>query len=72
MKAPTLKRLSKLVCVCSKAVFLLWVILIAVLLHTVLIICVPFPFGVWDMTWNSIVSVPDHCLSFILLTLQHL
>ena len=23
---------------------------------------VPFPFGVWDRVWNSIVSVPDHCL----------
>ena len=24
--------------------------------------CVPFPFGVWGRMWNSIVSVPDHCL----------
>ena len=23
---------------------------------------VPFPFGVWGRMWNSIVSVPDHCL----------
>ena len=22
----------------------------------------PFPFGVWGRMWNSIVSVPDHCL----------
>ena len=29
-----------------------------------LIVCVPFPFGVWGRMWNSIVSVPvlDHCL----------
>ena len=28
----------------------------------VLIVRAPFPFGVWDREWNSIVSVPDHCL----------
>ena len=28
----------------------------------VLVIRVPFPFGVWGKVWNSIVSVPDHCL----------
>ena len=22
----------------------------------------PFPIGVWGRVWNSIVSVPDHCL----------
>ena len=27
-----------------------------------LIVCIPFPFGVWGRIWNSIVSVPDHCL----------
>ena len=27
-----------------------------------LIVCVPFPFGVWSRMWNSNVSVPDHCL----------
>ena len=37
-----------------------------VLLYAVLIICVPFLFGVWGRMWNSIVAVPDHCL-FILL-----
>ena len=25
-------------------------------------VCVPFPLGVWGRMWNSIVSVPDHCL----------
>ena len=24
--------------------------------------CVPYPFGVWNRIWNSIVSVPDHFL----------
>ena len=28
----------------------------------VLVVRVPFPFGVWGRMWNSIVSVPDHCL----------
>ena len=28
----------------------------------VIIVGVPFPFGVYDRMWNSIVSVPDHCL----------
>ena len=28
----------------------------------VLIVCVPFPFGVQGRIWNSIVSVPDRCL----------
>ena len=28
----------------------------------VLVVCVRFPFGVWVRMWNSIVSVPDHCL----------
>ena len=27
-----------------------------------LIVYVCFPFGVWGRIWNSIVSVPDHCL----------
>ena len=27
-----------------------------------LVVCVPFPFGVWDRMWNSIGSVPEHCL----------
>ena len=28
----------------------------------VLIVGVAFPFGVKDKMWNSIVTVPDHCL----------
>ena len=28
------------------------------LLYVVLIVCVPFPFGVWGRMWNSIASVP--------------
>ena len=28
----------------------------------VLIVGVPFPFGVYGRMWNSIVPVPDHCL----------
>ena len=28
----------------------------------VLVVRVLFPFGVWGRMWNSIVSVPDHCL----------
>ena len=36
-----------------------------VLLYDVLIVCVPYLYGVWGRTWNSIVWVPDHCL-FIL------
>ena len=28
----------------------------------ILVVRVPFPFGVWGRMWNSIVSIPDHCL----------
>ena len=35
----------------------------------VLIAGVPFPFGVQGRVWNSIVSVPDHCL-FIYIEFQ--
>ena len=34
----------------------------------VIIVGVPFPFGVHDMMWNSIVSVPDHCLLIYFVT----
>ena len=34
----------------------------AILIYAVLIACVSFPFGVWGRMWNSVVSVPDHCL----------
>ena len=39
-----------------------WLSACAVLFNTVLIVCVPFPFGVWGRMWNSIVSVPDNCI----------
>ena len=29
---------------------------------TVLVVRIPFPFCVLGRVWNSIVSVPDHCL----------
>ena len=32
------------------------------LFYTALIVCAPFPFGVWGRIWNLIVSVPDRCL----------
>ena len=28
----------------------------------VFIVGVPFPFSVWGRMWNSLLSVPDHCL----------
>ena len=34
-----------------------------VLLYVVLIVRVPFPFSVWGRNRNSIVLVPEHCLS---------
>ena len=34
----------------------------AVLLYAILIVCVPLPCGDWGRMWNSIASVPDHCL----------
>ena len=30
--------------------------------NAILVVCVPFPFGVWGSVWNLIVLVPDHCL----------
>ena len=33
----------------------------------VLVVRVPFPFSVWGRVWNSIVTVPDHCLFIYLL-----
>ena len=32
----------------------------------VLVVRVPFPFGVLGRVWNSIVSGPDHCLFYLL------
>ena len=39
-----------------------WLSACAILLYAVFIFCVPFLYGVWGKKWNSIVSVPDHCL----------
>ena len=39
-----------------------WLPTFAVLLYAILIVCVPFPYGVWGRRWNFIVLVPDHCL----------
>ena len=41
--------------------------LLLFLFYVVLIVCVPFPCGVWDRVWNSIVSVPSHCIFIYLL-----
>ena len=38
----------------------------------VLIVGVPFPFSVKGRMWNSIVSVPDHCLFSMLLCIRKL
>ena len=45
-----------------------WRSVCAGLLYAVLIVCLPFPFGMWDNMWNLIVSIPDHCLLSTLLT----
>ena len=34
----------------------------------VLVVRVPFPLGIWGRMWNSVVSVPDHCLLIHLCT----
>ena len=31
----------------------------------VLVVRIPFPFGVWSRLWNSIVLVSDHCLFIV-------
>ena len=49
-----------------------WLSACAVLLCAVLIVCVPFPFAVWDRMWNSIVSVSDHYLFVYVFTIFHL
>ena len=38
----------------------------------VLILGVPFPFGVYGRIWNSVVSVPEHCLLIYILYLMFL
>ena len=32
------------------------------IVSAVLVVRVPFVFGMWGRVWNSTVSVPDHCL----------
>ena len=45
----------------------LWLFTCVVFIFSaVLGVRVPFPFGVWGRMWNSIVSVPDHCLFYLL------
>ena len=39
--------------------------------YAVLIFCVPFPYAVWGRKWNSIVSVPDHCLFIFFSTVNY-
>ena len=34
----------------------------------VLVVHVSFWFGVWSWVWNSVISVPDHCLFYLLYT----
>ena len=36
--------------------------LVLFLFYAVFIVCVLFPFGVWERMWNWIVSLPDYCL----------
>ena len=44
--------------------------LCCVYFSAVLVVRVPFPFGVWGRVWNSFVLVPDHCL-FIYFARNH-
>ena len=34
--------------------------------------CIIFPFGGWGRLWNSIVSIPDHCLFIFVVLFQNL
>ena len=38
----------------------LFTCVVFILVPAVLVVRVPFPFGVWGSVWNSVVSVPDH------------
>ena len=55
---------------CAAMGRLYWLSACAVLLYS-LDFFVPLPYGIWGRDWNSIVSVPDHCL-FIYFTFQNL
>ena len=39
-----------------------WLSVCAILLYAILIVYVPFLYGVWGRMWNLTVSVLDHCL----------
>ena len=47
-----------------------WLSSCTILSYAVLIVCVPFPYGVWGRMWGSIVSVPDHCFPIYLADLK--
>ena len=53
---------DSLVDICWKRADILGIRLGCFFLYAVLIISIPFPYGVWGRMWNSIVSVPDHYL----------
>ena len=46
-----------------------WLSACAVSFYTVLICFVPFLYGVWGKTLNSIISVPDYCLFIFVVTI---
>ena len=48
-----------------------WLSACIVLFYAVLTVRVPFPFGVWDRMWNSIVSPPDHHLFIYFMSGPH-
>ena len=50
------------IAICWESVVPLAVHLCCFYCSAVLVVRVPFPFGVWGRVWNSILSVPDHCL----------
>ena len=50
----------------DRAVLLAFSLVLFFIFRAVLVVRVPFPFGVWGRMWNSIVSVPDHCLCIYL------
>ena len=42
-----------------------WLSARSVLFYAEFIVCVPFPFGVWERMRNWIVSLPDYCLHLL-------
>ena len=43
-------------------ILIYWLSISVVLPSAALAVYVPFPFDVWGRMWNSIQSVPEHCL----------